>query len=124
MSGATFKSNRSEFNKMNDALLDYIQQDMAMNIEVLIKTDGRTPVDKGLMKKGVRHFKSPKGGYRVESEMEYSAYQERGSEIDGSRKVVNYTTGGTGAGWFQSAIDKTIERRAYFISMGRKAFGL
>lgn len=124
MSGSVFKSNRGQFMKTNSALIEYLQGTMAMDIEVIIKTGGRTPVDTGLLKKGVRHFKSPNGGYRVESEMEYSAYQERGSEIDGTRKVVNYTTGGTGSGWFQDAIDKVIAKKDNYISNARKVFGL
>lgn len=95
-----------------------------MDIEVIIKTGGKTPVDTGFLKKGVRHFKSPNGGYRVESEMEYSAYQERGSAIDGTRAVKNYTTRGTGSGWFRDAIDKVIDKKEYYIGMARRAFNL
>lgn len=124
MSGSVFKSNRSQFNKMNSSLIEYIQGTMAMDIEVIIKTGGRTPVDIGFLKKGVRHFKSPNGGYRVESEMEYSAYQERGSRRDGSYQVRNYTTAGTGSGWFRDAIDKVVEKRDSYINNARKVFGL
>lgn len=124
MSGSVFKSNRSEFNKMNNSLIEYIQGTMAMDIEVIIKTGGRTPVDTGFLKKGVRHFKSPNGGYRVESEMEYSAYQERGEARDGSRVVKNYTTAGTGSGWFQDAIDKVVDKKDSYITNARKVFGL
>ncbi len=109
---------------MNDGLIDMIQAHMSQDIEVAIKIGGRTPVDTGLMKSQVRSFKSPSGGYRVEANAVYSAYQERGEARDGSRKVRNYTTSGTGAGWFQDAIDKTIAKRDNYIDVARKAFGL
>lgn len=124
MSNAKFTSNRNEFHRMHNALIDYLQQSLVMNIEVIIKIGGKTPVDTGRLKSEVRHFRSPKGGWRIEADTDYAAYQERGMTADGKKIVRNYTTAGTGKGWFQDAIDRTYERQDNFIAEARRAFGL
>jgi hypothetical protein len=40
----------------------------------------------------------------------YAAYQERGMRLDGSHKVRNYTTPGTGAHFAERSVKETIKR--------------
>lgn len=96
-----FTSDRREFLRKNNQFVDMVGAHMAQDIEIGIKTGGRTPVDSGDMKGEVRHFKRARGSYRVESPKEYSATQEKGIRR-GSRPFTNYTTPGTGKGWFAS----------------------
>ena len=121
MSNAVFKSMRSEFNRRNQGFIEMCQQRLAMNIEVVIKTGGKTPVDTGEMKSQVRHFRYGKG-FRVEANAIYSAVQEVGQREGYQFK--NYTTAGTGAGWFQDAIDRTLENRDSYIMESARANGL
>lgn len=49
----------------------------------------------------------------------YAQYQERGERLDGSYKVRNYTTTGTGAQFAQSAVtDITTNDEIYFLRAG------
>lgn len=45
----------------------------------------------------------------VEWRKVYASYQERGMRADGSRKVKNYTTPGTGPHFAEKAVKKTVE---------------
>lgn len=124
MSRAIFTSNREEFNRKNAAMIDMVQGRMAMHIEQNIKTSAGTPVKTGAMKADVRHFRSPTGGFRVEADKAYAAYQERGARADGSHVVRHYTTSGTSAGWFMRAINAVIRHRTQYIEEARRAVGL
>jgi hypothetical protein len=115
---AVFISKRMLFEQKHDMVMGH----MAMDIEVMIKTGGQTPVDTGTMKSQTRHFRSPKGGFRVESDVEYAAVQEAG-ERNGI-KFRNYTTAGTGPHWFKGAIAKVWENRENYLEVARKAVGL
>lgn len=101
MSKARFTSKRSAFLRKNSQFVDMVGAHMAQDIEVGIKTGGKTPVKSGDMKAEVRHFKLRRGTYRVESPKEYSAVQEKGVRR-GARAFTKYTTAGTGKGWFES----------------------
>lgn len=133
--GAIFKSNSAEFFRKNEALKDMVQGRMAADIEVGIKTTAGTPVSAtkamgnkrgggGHMKADARHFRSPSGGFRVEVDKAYAAYQERGARADGSHRVRNYSTPGTSSGWFKRAIDGVLSHRRTYIDEARKAVGL
>lgn len=128
MSKPRFTSRKHQFLKQNSAFIDILQGHMAMDIEVGIKSTAGTPVKTGDMKAEVRHFRSPTGGFRVESEKEYSAVQEKGMRMTGpgapTRKFTNYTTAGTGAGWFRRAIDAVWKNRDNYVEVARKAVGL
>lgn len=124
MSKARFNSNRASFFKKSDALVDMVQGHMAQDIEVAIKTSAGTPVKTGDMKAETRHFRSPKGGFRVESGKAYSAYQEAGARADGSHRVQNYSTAGTSAGWFKRAIDGVVRNKETYLTEARKALNL
>lgn len=96
---------------------------MAQDIEVIIKTGGRTPVKTGQLKSQVRHRKIGPLQYKVESNAEYSAVQELGRR-SGARPFTNYTTPGTGRGWFAMAINKTLARKYDYIKKASKSVGL
>lgn len=124
MSAPIFRSTRGEFNRKNSAFKDMLMSHMAMDIEIAIKTTAGTPVDHGDMKAETRHFKSSRGGYRVETDKEYAAYQERGMRRDGSHIVRHYTTGGTGPGWFRRAIDGVWKNKNTYVSEAARALNL
>lgn len=124
MSNPTFKSNRPVFMLKSDALKDMVQGHMAMDIEVALKNNAGMPVKTGAMKSGTRHFRSPSGGFRVEIDKEYAAFQERGMRSDGSHRVKHYTTAGTGKGFFRRAIDLVVRNRDGYISEARRALDL
>lgn len=119
-----FKSNRTEFNRKNDSLKEMVMGRMAMDVERALKLTSGMPVKTGAMKSGTRHFRSPKGGFRVEIDKEYAAYQEAGARSDGTHVVRNYTTGGTGKGFFRKAINSVIRNRENYIKESRRALGL
>lgn len=122
--GYVFKSNRSTFNNKNHAFKDMVQGRMAADIEVALKTTAGMPVKTGAMKSETRHFRSPKGGFRVEIDKAYAAYQERGMRADGSHAVRHYTTGGTGKGFFRRAIDGVVKNRDNYIKEAKRALNL
>jgi hypothetical protein len=45
----------------------------------------------------------------------YAQYQERGSRADGTRRVKNYTTGGTGKSFAENAIKKIDSQRVKYL---------
>jgi len=112
MSKAKFVSNRTKFNSRNRDFKEMATAHMAQDIEILIKT-GRTPVKTGNLKSLVKHRRTT-NGYRVESNADYSAVQELGIRR-GARAFTNYTTAGTGKGWFKFAIDKVESKKESYI---------
>lgn len=120
---ARFTSNRSAFLRKNSQFVDMVGAHMAQDVEVAIKTGGRTPVDTGDMKAEVRHYKLRRGTYRVESPKEYSAPQEKGIRA-GSRPFSNYTTPGTGKGWFQDAVGTIVRNANSYVDEVKRAVRL
>lgn len=118
-----FSSDRTAFNKKHATFLDVLMSHMAMDIEILIKTTTGTPVKTGDMKAETRHFRTRSGSFRVESDKEYAAYQEAGRRKDGTHIAKNYTTAGTGAGWFQKAIDIVLKNQISYVQVARRAAG-
>lgn len=114
MGKARFTKDRREFLRKNSQFVDMVGAHMAQDIEVVIKSGGKTPVDSGDMKAEVRHFKLRRGVYRVESPKEYSATQEKGIRR-GSRPFTNYTTPGTGKGWFEDATGTIVRNRNSYV---------
>lgn len=135
-----FKSERGTFWHKNNALIDMVQGRMAMHIEVALKTTAGMPVSApkaaraargqkkgrggGHMKSETRHFRSPSGGFRVEVDKAYAAYQERGMRADGSHVVRHYSTPGTSKGFFRRAINSVVVNRDHYISEARSALNL
>lgn len=130
-----FKSNAAQFLRKNAALKDMVMGHMAMDIEIGIKTTAGTPVSNtkasgnrrgggGHMKAEARHFRNADGAFRVEVNKKYAAYQERGSRADGTRVVRNYSTPGTGKGWFKRAADNVTRQSDNYVSEAARALGL
>lgn len=120
--------------QQNAALKDMVLGHMAQDIEVGIKVTAGTPVSNtkasgnkrgggGHMKAAVRHFRNADNQFRVEVDKEYAAYQERGMRADGTRVVRNYSTGGTGRGWFRRAIEGVTRNANNYVDEAAKAVG-
>lgn len=128
MGKARFTSYRPEFMRKHNAVKDMIMGHMAADIETAIKTTAGTPVKRGDLKAETRHFRSPSGGFRVESDKEYAAVQELGRRMTGpgapTRAFTHYSTGGTSAGWFRRAVDAVWRNRKGYIVEARRAVGL
>lgn len=119
-----FKSNTNGFMRKNDAFVDMVQGKMALDIEVALKTKAGMPYKTGAMKSETRHFRSPSGGFRVEIDKEYAAYQEAGVRRDGSHVVRRYSHGGTGKGFFNRAIDMIVRNKDTYIQEARRALNI
>lgn len=120
----SFISTRNIFHSKNDAFKDMVQGHMAMDIEMHLKTDSGMPVKTGAMKSGTRHFRSSNGGFRVEIDKGYAAFQERGMRRDGTHIVRHYSTGGTSKGFFRRAINMVINHKISYIQEARRALNL
>lgn len=111
--------------RKNDQLKDMVLGHMAQDIEVDIKTGGITPVKTGDMKAEVRHYKDASGHYIVEAPKEYSEVQEAGIRKTGpgapTRRFNNYTTAGTGSGWFKHAIDTVTKHGNQYVKEAARA---
>lgn len=130
-----FISKRPQFMSKHAQFKDMVKAHMAMDIEVAIKTTAGTPVGNtkssgnkrgggGHMKSEARHFRNGNGGWRVEVDKAYAAYQERGMRADGSHIVRNYSTPGTNKGWFKRAIDGVVKNKTRYVKEAAKAVGL
>lgn len=119
MAKAHFRSDRSKFNSKNRDFKELVMARMAQDIEINIKTGGRTPLKTGELKSGVSH-KRTQNGYRVESNAEHSAVQELGRRR-GAREFKNYTTSGTGKGWFKGAIEKVTRNQKTYINEAKRS---
>jgi len=109
---------RAEFERKNRDFKEIAMSSMAQDIEIHIKT-GRTPVKTGNLKQLVRHTRT-QNGFKVESNADYSAVQELGKR-SGSREFKNYTTAGTGKGWFKAAIDAVEKNRVSYIEKAKRS---
>lgn len=135
-----FITRPSAFFNKSDALKDMIMGHIAQDIEVALKTKAGMPVSApiaaraargqspgrggGHMKSETRHFRSPSGGFRVEVDKAYAAYQERGRRADGTHVVRHYSTPGTSSGFFRRAIDMTIRNKDNYIKEARRALNI
>ena len=124
---AVFSNDRHVFDSKHAQFMDMLLAHVALDIETLIKI-GSIPVKTGALKASVRSFRAGDGAtpntYRVEVGKEYAAYQERGRREDGSHVVRNYTTPGTGAGWFLAAIQNELRNAPQIVNEVAKAVGL
>jgi hypothetical protein len=119
-----FSSNRGNFNHKHLAFVDMALGRMAMAVEIALKTSSGMPVDTGNMKSQTRHFKNDNGNWRTEIDTAYAAYQEKGMRKDGTRIVKNYTTSGTGSGFFMRAIDIMTRQKESLIMESKRAVNL
>lgn len=94
---ATFDA-RKVYN--NELLLDRIQE----------QADPYTPKRTGDLRFYVKKYSTGDHG-DITWTMKYSAYQERGSNPDGSRPVRNYTTPGTGPWYAKNAVNDVFQNK-------------
>lgn len=120
---AIFKDFSREFLRKNDEFIDIALGHISLDIERYIKISAGTPVDTGRMKAAVTQSRIGIGRFRVVAPVEYSGVQEKGQR-NGSQPFKNYTTPGTGAGWFQRSIDSVIKNRDHYIREAAMAVGL
>lgn len=91
---------------------------IAQDVEIQIKAGGRTPVKQGHLRGRTRHERMLPFKWRVLANVEYAVAQELGRA--GNKIFRHYTTPGTGAGWFQEAVDKvTRSKNQYMIEAAR-----
>lgn len=108
-----------KFVEQHNHAMDRALNRMAIDIERLSKT--RVPVDKGPLKSSGRHRKVGNLHYRTEFNKEYAGYQEFGQRRDGTHRVKNYTTPGTGKFFLKSSGDEVAERAwSYFRQEAKK----
>lgn len=124
MANPRFTDKRPMFLHKNEAFKDMVKGRMAADIEVALKTSAGMPVKTGAMKSSTRHFRSPKGGFRVEIDKAYAAYQEAGVRAGGGHRVKNYTTPGTHSGFFMRAIDSVIKNKRAYVKEAARATGV
>lgn len=75
--------------------------------QIVQSSSPKTPRDKGNLRQDVLKTVSGLKG-RIEWRKGYAEYQERGSRRDGSRRVKNYTTPGTGPHYAQNAVERIV----------------
>lgn len=128
MGKATFRSNRASFLRNNDAFMDMVTGHMAIDIERSLKADSGMPVKTGRMKASTRSFRNSRGNHRVEINSEYAAVQEQGRRLSGkgapTKPFKNYSTSGTGAGFFRRAINSVVGRKSTYIEEAARALNL
>lgn len=101
------KDDRTRTIARNAMAMDMALAHMAQDIEIGIKTSGRTPFKDGALRGQTYHQKRSVLKYQVISPVEYASVQEAGVR-SGSRQFSNYTTAGTGKGFFKSAVASVV----------------
>ena len=124
MSKARFTSNRTVFNSKNREFKELATQRMAADIERLIKTGGKIPRKDGELQSSISHEPLKTGsfttGYRVKADSDHAAVQELGKRR-GAREFKNYTTPGTGKGWFKGAIITIESKKDQYIQQAKRS---
>lgn len=128
MAKPTFRSDRGNFKKKNESFIDMVQSHMAMDIEIALKTTSGMPVKTGNMKSQTRFFKTKRNNWRTEVDVVYAATQEAGRRTTGKGSPTavfkNYTTAGTGPGFFMKAIKSIVRNRLQYILEAKRALNL
>lgn len=117
----TFDDESKEFLARSLVMADNMMGQMAAGIEIQIKTSGKTPYKKGGLRAHARHTKIAAAHYEVTDDQEYAAAQEAGTN---PHPIRNYTTPGTGKGYFRAAIDTTLSRGDDYARSAANAAGL
>lgn len=118
-----FDNKTKEFVARNAVAIDAAMAFMAQDIEIIIKTGGLTPFRKGKLRGDTYHEKKGIGKYRVNVPVEYAAVQEKGYRT-GAAPFRNYTTAGTGKGFFKNAVDKTLQKRESYLKKAKEVAGI
>lgn len=82
-----------------------------MSKDILQISKVRVPFKRGNLQKQGESKKIAKMKHRVVYDEEYAAYQERGQRKDGTRRVINYSTPGTGKDFLKGA-GQTVGKQA------------
>lgn len=85
---------------------------------VLKESKPVTPKDKGNLGRDVLRTVNGLHGV-IEWRKTYASYQERGMRADGSRKVRNYTTPGTGPHFAENAVMKIVDNSGGLLKASR-----
>ena len=117
------KDNRTRVIARNAMAMDMGLAHMAQDIEIGIKTGGRTPFDKGALRGRTYHQKKAVLKYEVVAPVEYASVQEAGVRA-GARPFTNYTTAGTGKGWFRGAVDNVVRGGDNYFRQAVRSVGL
>ncbi len=117
-----FTDHTKEFKSRVAAMADMMMGTMAAGIEIQIKTSGKTPFKHGALRASARHQKAAVGKYEVSMDKEYAAAQEVGTTR--GYRIQNYTTPGTGPGFFQAAVDTVKSRANQYARTAMAATGL
>ena len=122
-----FDDNSKEVVSRIAVFSDTLMALMAANIEIQAKTGGRTPFLHGALRSSIRSQKVSVANYKVtagtgSSAAAYAAAQEAGTTRGFPMR--NYTTPGTGAGWFKGAISTVLERSVEYIETAKNTSGL
>lgn len=113
------EENHKEFLAKNEMLGDMAIAHMAQDIEIRIKTGGKTPYKKGPLRDETYHEKLANQKFQVVAPVEYAEVQEKGMRR-GARPFTTYTTAGTGKGWFaDAAATVTKDAESYFEEAGK-----
>lgn len=82
------------------------------------KADPKTPKDTGRLRQSpVRQVLGLKG--IIEWKKVYAQYQERGARKDGSHRVRNYSTPGTGPHWAENAVIEVAKSAELYFKKAR-----
>lgn len=96
-----------QFKRSLDLVLDDAFRETSRDI--LIKAKTRAPFLKGGLRADSIAKRLSKLKWRVSFNKEYAGYQEFGQRRDGSHKVRNYSTGGTGAHYLEKSGDEAVQ---------------
>lgn len=137
MSGATitFNNKSTEFISRVAVFSDTMMGLMATAMETQMKTSGKVPfltkstknAQRGALRQSIRSTKLAVGKYAVTAgtgspAAAYAAAQEAGTTRGFPMR--NYSTSGTGPGWFKDAIDTVKSRSSEYAVTASNASGL
>jgi hypothetical protein len=130
-----FNDNSQAFTAKTAVFSDALMALMSAGIENKMKTSGEVPLlpkstkwaQRGALRASIRHKKLAVGHYEVtvgdgSVAADYAAAQEAG--VTRGHQIKKYSTAGTGAHFFQHAIDNVKGRTSEYITAARDAAGL
>ena len=130
-----FVDRRTEFIAKTAVFSDALMGLMATGIQARIITSGKVPflpkstkwAQRGALRQSIRSQKLAVGSYIVTAGVgspasAYAAAQEAGQTR--GHPIRNYSTPGTGAHWFEEAIDTVILNADQYIEAAKSAAGL
>lgn len=118
-----FNNKTKEFIARNAVAVDAAIAFMAQDIEIIIKTGGQTPFRKGKLRGDTYHEKIAVQKYRVNVPVEYAAVQEKGYRT-GAAPFKNYTTAGSGKGFFKDAVTKVSKKSDTYFKQAKDVAGI